>query len=215
MFFHDWASHLNESIECVAVQYPGRGNRLGEAARTSVDELVEEIGMGISQVEKPFAFYGHSFGAIVAFELTRWLRRHAFPMPFRLFIGASRAPHLKTQSPDIHHLPEKDFIAAVQARYGGIPEAILSSQEMLDIFLPALRADFTAYETYVYRPQAPLDLPIAALAGVDDLAVSLASIQEWRQHTRTGFHLQVLPGGHFFPAECGQEMMAALESRMQ
>jgi medium-chain acyl-[acyl-carrier-protein] hydrolase len=209
--FFDWADRLGADIECVAFQYAGRGNRLRENPHTQVSELVEEIGKRISQEEKPFTLYGHSFGGIVAFELARWLRRHSYSSPFQLFIGASRAPHLKFPYPPIHHLPEKDFIAAVQTRYGGIPEAILRSQEMLDIFLPAMRADFTAYETYIYQPDEPLHVPIVAFAGADDPAVSLASMQEWRIHTRASFDLRILPGGHFFPAVSGQDLASALQ----
>lgn len=213
--FFDWAELLGPEIECVCLQYAGRGSRLREKPLNSVAELVEEIRKEIPKiVEKPFTFYGHSFGGIVAFELARNLRRTGFPQPNQLFVGATRPPHLESPFSPIHQLPDGEFIENIQARYGGIPDAIYRSPEVLEMFLPAMRADFTAYETYCFQPDDPLDLPISAFAGADDTAVSVGSIQEWSLHTRAGFDINVLPGGHFFPATNGSGLVCALQTHI-
>lgn len=213
IFFFDWAERLGPEIECVCVQYPGRGSRLREKPLFSVHDLVEEIGKGFPAiVEKPFTLYGHSFGGIVAFELTRKLRNFGYPLPNQLFVGATRPPHLESPFSPIHGLPDDKFVEAIQTRYGGIPPAIYRSPELLEIFLPAMRADFTAYETYCFQPNEPLDLPICAFAGANDTAVATASVREWSLHTRAGFDINVYPGGHFFPATSGLDLVCALQA---
>lgn len=202
-------------VECVCLQYPGRGTRLRETPVTSVGKLVEEIGKDIPKiVEKPFTLYGHSLGGLVAFELTRYLRRNGYPLPNQLFVGASRPPHLKSPFPPIHHLPDRQFIDEIQARYGGIPEAIYRSPEVLDMFLPAMRGDFTAYETYMFQEDAPLDIPIFGFAGAEDAAVSVQSIREWALHTTAGFEINVFPGGHFFSASNGESLANVLHTHI-
>ncbi len=213
--FFNWAEGLGPQIECVALQYAGRGQRGGEAPHFSVTGLVEEIAgeFGPWQ-DKPFAFYGHSFGGIVAFELARKLRQNGSAGPLHLFAGAVRAPHVELPFPPIHHLPDKDFVERVHARYGGIPEAIARDREILDLFLPAMRADFTAFETYCCQTDTPLDVPITVFGGADDLAVKLEALNAWTVHTRGGFDRKVLPGGHFFPPASLKDVLHAIQLRM-
>lgn len=213
--FFKWTQHLEEGIECVCLQYPGRGQRLREEPLTSVREIVDEIHEGFAEFfDKPFAFYGHSFGGVVAFELARQLRRAGLPGPSHLFVGAVRPPHLKGPHAPLHTLPEPEFVAGVQARYGGIPVEIAGDPEVLQMFMPAIRADFTAYETYRCEADAPLAVPILIFAGADDRAVQLESLQEWGLHTEAGFDLKVLPGDHFFPATSASELIAMLQKRI-
>jgi medium-chain acyl-[acyl-carrier-protein] hydrolase len=214
--FFDWSECLGAETECVSLQYAGRGPRLREEPRTSVEDLVEEIGSNFAAfADKPFAFYGHSFGGIVAFELARQMRRSGLPEPNHLFVGAARPPHLELPYPPIHGLADREFVENVQTRYGGIPAAIYRDPEVLEMFLPAMRADFTAYETYRFKPDDPLDIPITAFAGADDTAVQLESVREWTLHTVAGFDINVLPGGHFFPATSGSDLIRILQHRIE
>jgi medium-chain acyl-[acyl-carrier-protein] hydrolase len=211
--FHDWSQRFSAEIECVALQYAGRGQRLREQPVTSVEELVEELAESFAVLpDKPFAFYGHSFGGIVAFELARELRRRRLREPHSLFFGATRAPHLELPFPPIHGLVDREFIESMQTRYGGIPAAIYRDPELLAMFLPAMRADFTAYETYRFAPGEPLDLPITAFAGAEDKAIRAESVAQWALHTTADFNIEVLPGGHFFPATSGSELSRALQT---
>jgi medium-chain acyl-[acyl-carrier-protein] hydrolase len=198
--FFPWNALLGQEIECLGVQYPGRGQRFREEPLTSISDLAHGIINRLTDVsDKPFAFYGHSLGGLVAFELARCLRRLGMPGPQHLFVGASRPPHLESPFGPIHMLPEGEFVEALQARYGGIPAAIYEDREVLRVFMAAMRADFTAYEHYRMVDEAPLQVPITAFAGAEDQVVTAASMREWAVHTDTGFELKVLPGGHFFP----------------
>ncbi len=215
MVFFDWSERLGTRVECVSLLYAGRGQRLREKPCLSVEDLVRQISEVFSAyTAKPFAFYGHSFGGIVAFELAREMKRSGLPGPEHLFVGATRPPHLELPFPPIHELGDADFISNVQCRYGGMPAAILQDPEVLEMFLPAMRADFTAYETYRFQPGEPLEIPITAFGGANDSAVKIDSLREWSLHTVAGFDMNVLPGGHFFPTTSGRELIDAINVRM-
>lgn len=197
--FFPWIALLAPEIECVCVQYPGRGQRFREEPLTSIPDLVSKILPRMADItDKPFAFYGHSLGGWVAFELARALRRVGLPAPEHLFLGASRSPHLGPLLPTIHELPEEAFVAAIQTRYGGIPRVIYEDREVLRLFVGAMRADFTAFELYRISPEAPLEIPMTAFAATEDDAVTPSSMQEWARHTTAEFELKRVPGGHFF-----------------
>jgi medium-chain acyl-[acyl-carrier-protein] hydrolase len=198
MFF-EWAKHLGPEIECVSVQHPGRGQRLRERPLANVQDMVSEAEEAlVGECTRPFAFYGHSLGGIVAFELARRLRAASMPQPIHLFIGSTRPPHLKSPYPPIHMLPREAFLEKVQARYGGIPAAIYDYPEVLEMFLPALRADFTAFETYLFEKQEALDIPVSVFGGDADTVVRPDSLADWALHTTAGFDMNVLSGNHFF-----------------
>ncbi len=198
MSFFPWNGLLGPEIECVGVQYPGRGQRWRDPAHLSMAELVEEIFNGWGELsEKAFAFYGHSFGGLVAFEVARRLRRAGVKGPEWLFVGSSRAPQLDLLHPPIHELPDEAFLDAMQTRYGGIPAAIRAEQELMDLFLAPMRADLTAYERYRMEEEAALTIPITAFAGAEDHSVPLECMKGWSLQTDSAFELKVLHGGHF------------------
>ena len=146
-------------------------------------------------------------GAIIAFELARALRRTAGPSPAHLFVSGRRAPQESEPDPPVHTLPDAAFVAEIRRRYDGIPDAILQDRELMQLFLPTLRADLELIETYVYepdqpdqpdRPEGPLDCPLAVFGGQQDPRTSVASLDAWRSQTRGPFTLRMFPGGHFF-----------------
>lgn len=215
LVFFDWQALLGPAIECVTVQYPGRGQRMRETPKTSVDPLVEEIADGLQAwFDKPFAFYGHSFGAILGFETARLLRRTGLPGPSGLYLGAVRPPQLPSPHPPLRHLPDAEFAAGVQARYGGIPEVILRDQDAMEVFLPPMRGDFAAYETYVFQPEEPLALPLCVFTGEGDTAVDPETVGLWRVHVTGSFEQAVLPGGHFFASVSAASLAETLRHRM-
>ncbi len=213
--FFDWQARLGPEIECVTIQYPGRGQRIRETPKTDILALAEEVAGGLqAKSDKLFAFYGHSFGAIVAFETARLLRRQGFAGPRALFLGAVRPPQLPSPHPPLRHLPDAEFAAGVQARYGGIPEAILRDRDAMEVFLPPMRADFAAYETYLYQPEAPLAIPICVFAGEGDTAVDPQKLDRWREHTSESLEQRTLPGGHFFMSVSAALLSDILRERM-
>jgi medium-chain acyl-[acyl-carrier-protein] hydrolase len=213
--FSRWTGLLGLDIEGVCVQYPGRGQRFREKSLTSIPEIVDGIVRRFDDLSsKPFAFYGHSLGGWVAFEVARRLRRMGMPTPQHLFVGASRPPHLGPAFDPIHALPETEFIEALQARYGGIPTVIYQDREILNLFMMAMRADFTAYELHRMEHEPPLPMPITAFAGAEDDAVTAASMKEWAIHTDAEFELNVLPGGHFFPPSTIETLIEMIRDRV-
>jgi medium-chain acyl-[acyl-carrier-protein] hydrolase len=213
--FFSWGAQLGAAIECVSVQYPARGQRINEAPLTTIAELTAEIGGRWDELsDLPLAFYGHSFGALVAFELARYLRRRGLAGPTWLAVGASSPPHDEPPSPAIHALPDAAFIEAIQARYGGIPVAVAQERELLSLFMCAMRADFKAYEQYRAEPDAPLSIPITAFAGDEDPAATPERMREWEMYTETEFDLKVLSGGHFFPKPSLAILIQTIKERL-
>jgi medium-chain acyl-[acyl-carrier-protein] hydrolase len=147
-------------------------------------------------VNKPFAFYGHSMGAIVAFEIARRLRKSGSRLPERLFVGGCFAPHIPDPHP-IHHLPEAEFVQELQL-LNGIPAEVLQNRELLNLVLPSLRADFTLTETYVAGAEPPLPCSISVFGAWRDPLTTRDSLEAWNSHTAAEFSLRMLPGDHFF-----------------
>lgn len=219
-----WATLLAPEIEICAVEQPGHGTRMGEEPLEALDAMVQQLLPQLCELqsdERPFAFYGHSLGAVIAYETALALEdleqrdrrtgNQSGITPFfalrHLFVGAARAPHLPPVLPALSHLDQEAFIAAVQQRYGGISEAVLAEPELLEMILPPMRADFTAYENYRDHAQAPLSCPVTAFAGELDPVVREAAVAAWGDHTSGSFRFHRIPGDHFFLAEHREQVL--------
>lgn len=204
--FRDWSNLLSPDIEFCPIQLPGRGTRLQETRFNRLRPLVQTLTPLIQeQADCPFAFFGHSLGALISFEVARELRRSSGPSPVQLFVSASRAPQLPDLDPPIHCLPDPRFKEKLR-QYQGTPEAIFQDQQMMASLLPALKADFALLETYLYAQEAPLDIPITAFGGQADHKVYQGDLAEWREQTTQAFTLQMFPGHHFFLYEARQAL---------
>ncbi|NJL61674.1 MAG: thioesterase [Methylacidiphilales bacterium] len=201
--FREWCNDLSPDIEVYAIQLPGRENRLREAAFYHLQPLVEELVAAIlpslnkNIVNPPFAFFGYSMGGLIAFEVTRYLRRIKDLNPVHLFVAAASAPHLTASKPPIHNLPQTEFIKEL-GRFNGTPTTVLENLELMELLSPTLRADFSVLETYVYKEEIPLSCPITTFGGLEDTEVSQVELSAWKEHTNGRFSLQMLPGDHFF-----------------
>lgn len=197
--FIAWANRFKPDCELICIQLPGRGSNIRDTPYLELKTIVHEVADAICPfVSEPFAFIGHSFGALVAFELARLLRRTGGGGPEHLFVSAARAPHLGLPHDPLHKLSDADFITALHSHYGGLPPAVTREQELLQLLLPAIRADLTAYETYVYQAEPPLDCSITAFAGAQDATATAEATAQWSIHTGAEFEMNVLPGDHFF-----------------
>ncbi|MEO1401188.1 MAG: alpha/beta fold hydrolase [Cyanobacteria bacterium J06635_1] len=213
-FFQPWTKLLPADIALCPIQLPGREHRQTESPLTQVREVIQALLPQLKpSLEKPFALFGHSMGALLAFELTRELRRRGWPLPKQLLVSGYRAPQLPDLAMPIHHLPDPKFIAALQ-KFQGMPRALLQVPEQLDPYLPQLRADFRLLETYVYTHEAPLDCPISAFGGVSDPIVSHDALMAWREQTSCDFHLQTFPGDHFFLQAAPQALIKAILAQL-
>jgi medium-chain acyl-[acyl-carrier-protein] hydrolase len=196
--FRTWSDRLPSEIEVCPVQLPGRQSRMREPPFTQLSLLVERLSTALRPyLNVPFAFFGHSMGALISFELARQLRRQYQLCPLHLLVSSFRAPHIPDRFPPIHTLPEPAFIQALR-RLNGIPLEILQNTEMMQLILPTLRADSALCEAYTYSPEYPLDCAISAFGGFQDYRVSYDELADWRGQTRSFFWLRMFPGGHFF-----------------
>lgn len=196
--FRSWAASLPSPIEVCPVQLPGRGNRMNGPRYTNLLTLTKAIANVIRPfLDLPFAFFGHSMGATIAFELSRELRRSGNLQPIHLFPAAQFAPHSPHEREVTYNLPELELIEKVRD-IKGTPKEVLDHPELMEVMIPLLRADFEMVESYTYVPEAPLDCPITVLGGLEDLDLTRARLEEWRQHTTASFSLRMLPGDHFF-----------------
>lgn len=207
--FAHWQREL-AAVQVAPVQLPGRQNRLAEAPFTRIEPLVDALAAVIAaHRDMPFAFYGHSVGGFIVFELARRLRKAGGAQPSALLIGSCRAPHIRPLWPPIAELPDAAFVAALQ-RYDGMPAGLREHRELLDLALPALRSDVGMYEQYVYREDDPLDCPIFAYGGRSGGAAEMASLMPWAQQTRGAFRIRMIPGSHLFIEESRRELLHAI-----
>ena len=196
--FRTWSEELPSEVEVCPVQLPGRESRFREACYTRLMPLVHALGEVIRPyLTLPFAFFGHSMGAIISFELARYLRRQNAPLPDHLFVSAHRAPHLPDPKAPIYALPDPQFVEGLRL-LNGMPSKMLENAELMELVLPLLRADFAIAETYAYTDETPLPCPITAFGGLADGEVSHEEVAAWRTETLSNFTMRMLPGDHFF-----------------
>ncbi|MEW6491282.1 MAG: beta-ketoacyl synthase N-terminal-like domain-containing protein [Cyanobacteriota bacterium] len=213
--FRTWLEELPPEIEICPIQLPGRENRLKETPFTRLSPLIQTLAPLLSPyLDIPFAFFGHSLGALLSFELAREFRSSNFPSPVHLFVSGSRAPQIPDLDVPIHRLPEPKFLESLRRLNGTRPE-VLQNPELLQVFLPALRSDFAILETYFYATQERLDCPITAFGGMEDSKVSHEQLDAWRNQTRGEFKLQLFPGDHFFLHNNRQPLLQAIAREIQ
>jgi medium-chain acyl-[acyl-carrier-protein] hydrolase len=209
-FYRAWMQFAPGSIAICPLQPPGREERFVEAPFDSMDALVRAAtGALMPHLAQPYALFGHSMGALASFEIVHALRERGAPLPVHLFVCGAPAPQHASHIPSIYNLPEDEFLAGVQ-RYGGVPDEVMRSRELLDLLIPRLRADLAVTGTYVYRERPPLTLPITAFAGLDDDIVTPDIVEAWREQTTSAFTFTTFRGGHFFIAEEARRIILML-----
>ena len=212
MIYRTWHQYLPSDIEVCAVQLPGRENRLRERPFTNLVELVQQLLPHLlPYLDKPYAIFGHSMGALIAFELAQQLVRQPGRIPTYLFVSGRRAPFLPEPELPLHKLPTDEiFLAELQRRYNNIPAPIYEDAELRALFAPLLRADLALVETY--QCPAPTSLPcsIVALGGDSDPLVSLTELQSWQTLTHAAFALHRFHGGHLYLNEQPQQLLATI-----
>ncbi|MGA4838169.1 thioesterase II family protein [Streptomyces sp. G45] len=209
--YREWSDHLPAGVDVLAAQLPGRESRLGEPAARRLDHLIDGLYEAIlPRLDVPYAFFGHSMGALIAFELTRRLRRAGARRPERLLLAAFRAPQLPSPHIRIHHLP--DEVLKTVLRKEGTPAPVLDNDELMRALLPMLRADLEVCETYRYRDERPLALPLTVFGGHQDVRVSRTDLGLWRAQAGGPFRVAMLPGTHFF-LHSAQDLLLAEVSR--
>jgi medium-chain acyl-[acyl-carrier-protein] hydrolase len=207
--WHDW---MAPDTEVVAVELPGRGINPSGPPLDRMEVLIERLLAAMDPLlDRPFGLFGHSMGALVAFELSRVLAARGYPAPLHLFVSAIEAPHAPSKGTTLHDLPDPEFIAAL-GHLNGAAASALANPELLQILMPVLRADFRLAETYRYPGGAPLGHPITVFGGLDDAAAPPQSLAKWQQLTRDRCVVRLLAGDHFFIHD-NEHLMAASVAR--
>ena len=181
--FAGWQAEIDGTVDVCALQLPGRGSRFGEAPYRSLPELVRVIAKVVSShADLPFAFFGHSLGALVAFEVASYCRVHDLPTPRRLFVSGCAAPQVLRPLRNLHLCSDAKLIAALED-FNGTPPEVLRDRDLMALLLPTLRADFFLAETYQYHARPPLNTPVSVLAGRLDKYTTPDIVGEWRRET--------------------------------
>jgi medium-chain acyl-[acyl-carrier-protein] hydrolase len=208
--FRRWVDELPTAIEVWAVYLPGRERRIADPPIDSVRVLAAEASGGIREyLDKPFALFGHSMGALVGFEVARRLRRDRLAMPLCLAVSGFGAPHIPSVRAATGHLPDAEFLAELH-RLNGTPASVLEDAELVELVLPMLRADFRAVETYRFSEDTPLACPIFAYGGSNDAEAPPQELQEWKRHTSGAFRMRLFDGDHFYLHPLRAELMRVL-----
>lgn len=213
-YFFPLSQSLSPDIEVLGVQYPGRQDRRHEKLIRSLTELADSIFAALQPwTDGPFAFFGHSLGAIVAFEVARRFQDRTGQTPLRLVVSGRGAPSRKLN--DRIHLLDDIGIVAELRRLGGTTNPFLDDQEWLEMILPAVRNDYEAIETYVYSPGPPLACPITALTGTSDHRIAVEDVRAWADHCTGDFEFRAFPGGHFFIESQFPDVASTISSALQ
>jgi surfactin synthase thioesterase subunit len=210
--YQRWESELAPELELWHVTLPGRGRRRHEPFARDWSSLAQDLATAVARdVPAPFALFGHSLGALLAFEVARRLTGAGTP-PTHLVVSGRDGPD---SSPDLK-LPDSDdeLLRCVHHAYGGVPDQVRASRDVLDHFLPILRADLELARDYVLRPGVVLSCPITAMVGDADPIASPEGLARWGRHTGAGCELRVLPGGHFHLAGEDRAALSTISSRL-
>jgi surfactin synthase thioesterase subunit len=212
--FRTWADALPGDVQVCALQLPGRDQRLADPPIKWVAEAVDVLSAALRRyLDMPFAFFGHSMGAVLAYEVSRRLFAAFGQAPTRLFVSGHSAPHLPRRRPSLHHLPDTDFVAGVRA-LNGTPVEVFDHPELVDLLLPMLRADFELVETYAELAGPRLSCPVTAMGGDSDAYVPPEDLDAWRSVTCGPFESILFEGGHFYVNSAREMLLRALHCRL-
>lgn len=204
-----WGAEL-PGTQVYGIGLPGRAGRSTEAPLTSMPELVGAL-LDQTQFVAPFVLFGHSLGAVTAFEVTRELRSRGLRAPDRLVLSAAPAPQLGFTELDTDGLSDIELLATVGGRHGGVPDEILANPGLVETLAPAFRADYQLLNNYTFTPSTPLDVPVDAFGGKDD-AVTPDHMSGWQEHVTGEVRTTVFEGGHFYFRQSSAEFFSELQS---
>ncbi|MGW0871128.1 thioesterase II family protein [Streptomyces sp. NPDC002740] len=212
--FYFWLSRLlHPQVEVLAVQYPGRQERRAEPQVADIESLAGSIaGVLAPWWAEPPAFFGHSMGAVVAYETARHLRATTGSGPAAFFASGRRAPSA-SRTEALHLADDRELLAEI-VRQGGTPSALLDEPELIEMILPTLRGDYRAVERYRHRPGPGLEAPVTVLVGTDDPKVTADEARAWQSHTSGSSEVLAFRGGHFFLGEHQDRIGELIRARL-
>ncbi|MEM7417084.1 MAG: alpha/beta fold hydrolase [Gemmatimonadota bacterium] len=210
--YRDWGDAMGEGVEVLGIQLPGRGWRLKESPVPDLATLADLVAEAIApRADRPFAVFGHSMGAWLAYEAVRRLEARGL-RPDVLFVSGRQAPSIGAKQSPLGELDDERFVAEIQRRYAAIPQPILDHPDALQLLLPALRADILALERHVAPAGAGVTCPIQGILGKTDPVVDPVDMEPWSAETTGRFTLHLVDGGHFYLADDVAEVARLVRS---
>lgn len=195
--YQKFKPHFPKSVTMIPVELPGHGKRIRELLLTDIHAMIEDLYAQIRpKLQTPYALYGHSLGALLSYLLICKFANEQAPLPFHLFVSGHQGPSIPEKEKDLHLLPQREFIARLQ-QYGGLPQEVVEHRELMDLFVPMLKADFQAISDYHYTPAPKLNLPITVMFGSEE-AISREEALAWQEVAVRTIQLQKFSGKHFF-----------------
>lgn len=196
--FNVWKQHIPSDIDVLAAYLPGRERRYAEPASTNLRWIVDSITSAIQSLTPcPLTLFGHSLGALIAYEVVQSLEEKGI-QPYLLIASGRHCPGTPANTKPISHLPDAAFLQAM-SQYGGMSPEILACEELLEILLPAIRADFTLSEQYHKQPsRCKVNTPIMVLGSPDDAIVDYEKLENWKTLSESTVNIHAFEGGHFF-----------------
>jgi medium-chain acyl-[acyl-carrier-protein] hydrolase len=215
VIYQKWAAHLIPDVEMWIIRLPGRETRLREPVFTSMKPLLESLADTFSpHLTQPYLFFGHSLGGLVSYELSCYLRNYSKSMPLHLLISGHRAPHRPPLNPPVHQADDQCFLQRIKDM-GGTPDKFFEMKDLIQMMLPALRADFTIWETYQYHSEPPLNIPITAFGSDGDKDAAEEDILAWEQYTEAEFRAHMFHGSHFYFQNDPKPLLKLINNTLQ
>jgi surfactin synthase thioesterase subunit len=212
--FRDWSLDLPSEVQVFGVQLPGRESRLEEQPFREMLPAVRAIVAVLRRYQDlPFAFFGHSVGALIAFEVARELRRLCGMSPVHLFVSGYRGPSRPPPEAPVHQLPDPLLMQELR-KLGGTPPEILHNNEVMQLMLPAIRGDFALSENYQYERHEPLQCPITVFGGLQDRKVRNSDLPAWQSETKASFGIRMFPGDHYFIRQCRVPLLCTVADEL-
>ncbi len=195
--YRDFRKYLPEHITLAAVDVPGHGRRMREPLMTDIHDMTDDLFRAVkSSLDEPYSIYGHSMGSILGYLLCRRIFDAGKSLPVHLFVSGRYAPSVESREKDFHKLPRNEFIRKLKA-YGGLPKEVAESEELMDLFVPIIKADFQAVSDYRHEPSEPLDIPLTVMIGEEE-DVSYEEALKWQEVSTRKISVRQFRGGHFF-----------------
>jgi medium-chain acyl-[acyl-carrier-protein] hydrolase len=196
--YFPWIKWLPDNVELIIIQAPGRGARIDESAYSDMQTLIKNLIEFIPHIlNKPYVFFGHSLGSRIAFELMNQLSILNYAIPHHFIASGSKGPHHISTKEPTYNLPHDKFIDELKL-LNGTPQAVLENKELMELFLPLLKADFEIADKYYYQGNTRFNCPISVLGGEEDVEISLSDLCSWGIFFKNDADIHILPGNHFF-----------------
>lgn len=206
--YRPWRSQVPDDIEVCPIQLPGRENRIKEPLFTAITPLVEDLIMALSPfLDRPFAFFGHSMGAMIAYETVWRLREVHGLSAAHLLVSGRRAPHIPPKQDAGAHLGDDEFLEKIES-LAGTPPQVLRNRELMKLLLPVMRADFEVNNHYVPADRQPVDCPVTVYGGRQDGEASEGNLSAWADVTTSPHRVKLFSGGHFYVNEQGDALLS-------